>query len=241
MLVHPIDMHRHLGGSIPINTLSNLTGLHKTDVVKQYTIATPISYNKFFEKFKILDSIKWNADVLYNVILDISSEIRNDSIRATLLSVSIDKYLIAGMDISEILDTLLQSKYSAYSEIEFLLAIKYENVKIYENQIKNTDINKFLSIFKGIDFVGNEYLLRDDSFKIDLNKWHEEGKIIRAHVGEYGNEEHIRLAINQLAVNRIAHGICIKDPYLIDKALSSNISFDLCISSNYLSYNVLNL
>lgn len=238
MLMQPIDMHRHLGGSIPISTLCRLTKLSETEVYRQHTITRPISYRRFFERFSILEGIKWTGDILYNVILDISAEIKADKSRSALLSVSLDKYLKHNMSLDEILSVLKSSRTDAYSKIDYLLAVKYDDGDAIDKLNYNNYMTSFLEVFRGIDLVGDEHFL-DTCNKEDLIKpWHDNDKIVRAHVGEYGDEENVRYVIEKLNVNRIAHGICINSPDLISKAKDKNLPFDICISSNYLTSNV---
>ena len=237
---YPTDMHRHLGGSIPIKTISRLTGFSETEVYKRHTITTPISYKLFFKKFDILNSIKWNSDILYNTILDITADAKTDSARKILMSISMEKYFNNSMDISDILSVLRSAKQSAYTEIDYLLSIKYDTdlELMLKNLNHENNVNQLLDAFRGIDLVGDEHYLRFCDFSKFIPVWLESNKIVRAHVGEYGEEENIRFALDIIKANRIAHGICIRSEDLIDKALSKDIPFDICISSNYLTYNI---
>ena len=86
--------------------------------------------------------------------------------------------------------------------------------------------------------VGNEKEMKKNNLEDFISPWKNKGKIIRAHVGEYGDERNIAYAVKIIKVNRIAHGICVEDPNLISEIKDNNIPLDICISSNFLTSNV---
>jgi adenosine deaminase len=172
--------------------------------------------------------------------LDVTSEIKEDACSGALLSVSIDKYFISGMEIKQILNTLRQARNDAYAPIDFLLSLRYDSSPAMA-EILTDNINKYDGIFetfKGIDLVGNEKEMKKNNLEDFVGPWKNKGKIIRAHVGEYGDERNIAYAVKIIKVNRIAHGICVEDPNLISEIKDNNIPLDICISSNFLTSNV---
>lgn len=172
-----------------------------------------------------------------------STEIKTDTCRGALMSVSLDKYIASGMEIEQIIKTLRQARNEAYAPIDYLLSLRYdchpsmaETIRKYEN--RHDDI---FETFKGIDFVGNERQMFENDLKGFVEPWLNKRKIIRAHVGEYGDETHIAYAVKNLNITRIAHGICIKSRDLIWELIDKEIPLDVCISSNYLTGNVRHL
>jgi adenosine deaminase len=144
------------------------------------------------------------------------------------------------MDIKQILKTLQQARSDAYAPIDYLLSLRYDcspaMTKILSDHIEQYD--DIFEIFKGIDLVGNEKEMLKNDLTGFIEPWRNKDKIIRAHVGEYGDEEHIGYAVKTLKINRIAHGICVNDPNLISEIKDKNIPLDICISSNFLTSNV---
>lgn len=236
----PIDMHRHLGGSIPLDTLHRLLQIPIKDIIRDHVISTPISYARFFRKFDILEQIKWSADIIYNCILDMSAEARKDETRGILLSISLDKYLNSGMAAADIIDALTQAKRDSYLPIDYLWSFKYESQieHILSRCEYPTNNNKYKDVFSGLDFIGNENELYKNDISSLAKEWLEAKKIVRAHVGECNEEANVSYAVRKLKANRIAHGICIKSQSLIDYVVENAIPFDLCISSNYLTSNI---
>ena len=149
----------------------------------------------------------------------------------------------SGMEIKQILKTLKQARNDAYAPIDYLLSLRYDctqaMARILTDHIEQYD--DIFETFRGIDLVGNEKEMLKNDLKEFIEPWRNKSKIIRAHVGEYGDEEHISFAVKSLKVNRIAHGICVNDPNLIGEIKDKNIPLDICISSNFLTSNVKHL
>lgn len=144
------------------------------------------------------------------------------------------------MEIKQILNTLRQARNDAYAPIDYLLSLRYDCSSAMAEILTN-NINKYDSIFetfKGIDLVGNEKEMKKNDLEDFVGPWRNKDKIIRAHVGEYGDERNIAYAVKIIKVNRIAHGICVEDPNLISEIKDNNIPLDICISSNFLTSNV---
>jgi adenosine deaminase len=147
------------------------------------------------------------------------------------------------MEIKQILNTFRQAKNDAYAPIDYLLSLRYDCseaiASILTDYISQHD--DIFDIFRGIDLVGNEKAMSKNNLEDFIDPWRNKGKIIRAHVGEYGDEEHIAYAIRTLKITRIAHGICVKDPDIIGEIKDKDIPLDICISSNFLTGNVKHL
>jgi adenosine deaminase len=147
------------------------------------------------------------------------------------------------MEIKQILNTFRQAKNDAYAPIDYLLSLRYDCseaiASILTDYISQHD--DIFDTFRGIDLVGNEKTMSKNNLEDFIDPWRNKGKIIRAHVGEYGDEEHIAYAIRTLKITRIAHGICVKDPDIIGEIKDKDIPLDICISSNFLTGNVKHL
>ena len=85
----------------------------------------------------------------------------------------------------------------------------------------------------GIDLHGVEYLpLEGWAPKL----WHRaraSGLELKAHAGEFGPAPNVREAIETLGVRRIQHGTrAIEDPAVVDLAVRTGTTFDMCPISN---------
>ncbi|MEZ0216310.1 MAG: adenosine deaminase, partial [Rariglobus sp.] len=60
-----------------------------------------------------------------------------------------------------------------------------------------------------------------------------EGKVTKAHAGEFGGADRVREAIEQLGATRIQHGVrAAEDPAVVALAAERGVTFDVCPLSN---------
>lgn len=85
----------------------------------------------------------------------------------------------------------------------------------------------------GIDLHGVEYLPLEDWTPKLWAKARAAGLETKAHAGEFGPAGHVREAIEHLGTRRIQHGVrAVEDPDVLQRAIDSDATFDLCPISN---------
>jgi adenosine deaminase len=85
----------------------------------------------------------------------------------------------------------------------------------------------------GIDLHGVEYLPLESWTPKLWEKARAHGLTTKAHAGEFGPAAHVREAIEVLGVRRIQHGVrAIEDDAVVDLAIESGATFDVCPISN---------
>ncbi|WP_269522127.1 adenosine deaminase family protein [Coraliomargarita parva] len=85
----------------------------------------------------------------------------------------------------------------------------------------------------GIDLHGIEYLPLEAWTPKLWAKAQDAGLVTKAHAGEFGPSGHVREAIEVLGALRIQHGIhAIDDPDVLQLAIDSGATFDICPISN---------
>lgn len=104
------------------------------------------------------------------------------------------------------------------------------------NEIESSEIcfEKILSLnyFKAIDLVGDD-TQPVDNYKRIYRKAKEKGFILKAHVGEFGDAESIRTAVDVLELDQVQHGIAAVQSKEIMKWLAdNNIQLNICPTSN---------
>lgn len=85
----------------------------------------------------------------------------------------------------------------------------------------------------GIDVHGQEWLDLED-WAIPLwRRFKEEGKIVKAHAGEFGGPEKIYEALDRLGAERIQHGVrAVEDADLVRRLAGNGVVLDTCPISN---------
>ena len=86
----------------------------------------------------------------------------------------------------------------------------------------------------GIDLHGLETIPIQSWTKPFWERASKNGKVLKAHAGEFGPAENVLYAIKELKVRRIQHGVhASNDLDLLRLAREENVVFDLCPISNY--------
>lgn len=89
-----------------------------------------------------------------------------------------------------------------------------------------------LDFFKSIDLVGDD-TQSVDNYKNIYRKAQEHGYILKAHVGEFGNAESIRRAVEVLELDQIQHGInAVKSKETMMWLAENKIQLNICPTSN---------
>lgn len=199
----------------------------------------PYGFHRFLDKFRILDRIKWNEDLIDGSIRAICQELESELVDYCWLDFSINKYM-EPMNWHK--KEAIQFIYNAFEkyrpgQVGLILSLKYESTRASQRQyadlIEDPDV---ADCVVGIDLVGDEAYFDAEFYKPLFAKWNDAGKMTRAHVAESEQALNGSLAITELGVTNIAHGLkMVNHPEMLAQALEYDITFDLGISSNYLT------
>lgn len=134
----------------------------------------------------------------------------------------------------------LKDKYKNKIILNYDLGINREGyMKEHNYLIKKLIESK---IFNGIDLIGDELSKSLNNFKKIYKIAKNNNLVLKAHIGEYGDAKSIKKAIKILKLNEIQHGISIVNNEKIMKyAKKKNIIFNVCISSNIVLLNNINI
>lgn len=244
-----IDTHRHLGGSIPVSfvweaikrrRLRHLAeSLEEVQAAMTFTAGESPGFHRFLDKFKILDHIPWDEDLIWDSIRATCDEFKRENLDCIWLRFSINKYMdhMTWHRTDAIRFVADAFAHHLPGKVAMLLSLKYESARASQRQmaelLENPDVAKRLA---GLDLVGDEAYFDADFYAGIFKLWHGAGKILCAHVAESCEANNAALAITRLRVNQIAHGIKIttnKD--LMQMALDYDVGFDLALTSNFLT------
>ena len=88
----------------------------------------------------------------------------------------------------------------------------------------------------GLDLAGDEAHFSGLLFSGVFKEARQAGLHITVHAGEWGGAENVSEAITQLGAERIGHGVrVLEDPSVTALARERQITFEVCITSNYQS------
>lgn len=241
-----VDSHCHFGGSIPVSCIWEIIDSFELyhlassydEVLKRmtFTQSEPFGFHKFLNKFTILDDIPWSEQLISYSIRSICNQLKHNNVSYTWLDFSTNKYerflRMSRLDIIKLIYGLFEEY--ASGKVGLVLSVKYEDQdEAHKEYAKLCDNNQVLDYLVGIDLVGDESKFNKKTHVPIIESWSKSGKMVRAHVGEYGPKSNIKDAI-VAGVTNIAHGLNC-DKQIADLAISKDIYFDLGITSNFLT------
>jgi len=247
-LLH-IDTHRHLGGCIPPwwvwQTISNngwtYLGESAEEIRSSMTFSDNENYDfhRFLDKFKILDQIIWNEELIDSSIAAICRDISDEGIDFCWLDFSINKYMQSMNWHKKQAIQFIHERFNSYlpGKIGLILSLKYESTHASQRQYaKLIDDPDVVELLFGIDLVGDESYYNYQFYGPIFNEWNQAGKMTRTHASESTGFFNCYSSIRDLKVKNIAHGINIHTNYeIMSYARDMDVTFDLGVTSNYLT------
>lgn len=90
-----------------------------------------------------------------------------------------------------------------------------------------------LGFYRTIDLSGDEFAQPIDNFKSIYRLAKEHGLRLKAHVGEWGDADSVRRAVEELELDEVQHGIAAAESPAVMRFLADNrIRLNLCPTSN---------
>jgi len=241
-MVPTIDLHRHMGGSISVDTIAKIMRKNGkqmpiSDIEKRCTCRERnIGFASFLDKFTILDDLTWDEEAIDISIDQVCEDISKEGLTHAEISLSINKYVKNGAKPKDVIK-LIRRKFDWYSSeyninVKLLMALRYDSPR--ELQQLYADAAFDSGDFIGIDLIGDEMMFSEEFYRPIVEKWLFSRAVARTHVGELpGTAAHVDAAM-RIGANRIAHGIYATDDAL-KRAADNGIAFDLAIHSNLIT------
>jgi adenosine deaminase len=199
----------------------------------------PLKFHRFLDKFRILDKIKWDEELIDSSIAAICTEIKKEKLDFCWLDFSINKYMEPMSWCKKEAIRFIHDAFERHhpGKVGLILSLKYESMRASQRQYaKLIEDPEIADMLFGLDLVGDEAYFDYKFYKPIFRDWNVAGKMTRAHVAESQDANNGLDAIIHLGVNNIAHGLkMVYYQAMMDVAKERQVTFDLGISSNYLT------
>lgn len=156
-----------------------------------------------------------------------------DGINTLHMSVTMGEEEFYSNSIENLIGAIKEIHQKLAPEINFIPEIAFVSYSPIDEV--DAKLDEFLSYdyFKSMDMFGNEFAA--PSFKKVFRKAKAKGLILKAHVGEFGTEELVREAAEELELDQVQHGIAAANSKSVMRWLSDNkIQLNVCPTSNVL-------
>lgn len=242
-----VDLHRHLEGSLRIETLLELAASHgiktssKDDFYSLVQVQQddPLTFSNFLSKFQPLRLFYRSPEVISRIAYEAIEDAAKDNVRYLELRFTpVALGRVEGFPLGDVMDWVAESAQKASADFNIhtrLIASvnRHESPKLAE-EVAQLTVDRVKKGFVGLDLAGNEAEFSAKPFAPIFKEAKQNGLAITIHAGEWGGAENVREAIEDLNADRIGHGVRVleSDP-IVSLARERKTPFEVCITSNY--------
>ncbi|MAW06863.1 MAG: adenosine deaminase [Halobacteriovoraceae bacterium] len=255
--IDKVELHRHLDGSVRLNTIIDLAKKYKIDFGKDVDVNDP-DFNKKAQVLKPMNSLQevldcfWilqksliNYDAIKRVAFENVEDCFNDGISQVELRFA-PTFIAEGKKLpyDEIIEAVIDGvnegikKYSIKVGLIHIIprALSLKNSQAATDEVLKFKKGKGKDLIVGVDFADGEDFESIDQYISVTELAKNNGLGVTVHSGENTSAKHIEKTINLLKPNRIGHGIkVVEDLNVVDLALRNDIHFEVCPTSNWLT------
>ena len=242
-----IDLHRHLEGSLRLETLAEIAREHGIDLPSydldrlrpyvQFTDEEP-DFHRFLEKFKLLKRFYTTREAVKRVAYEAVIDAAADNVR--YLELRFNPAALAhaqNFPLHEVAEWVIEAVNQAHAEtgIQVRLlctAVRHDSYDLAQQVIEVAIAYRDRGIV-GVDLAGDEVHYSAMPFAPLFRSAAKHGLGITIHAGEAGGAVNVREAVELLGAQRIGHGIhAIEDSYVVQLLRRRNVTLEVCPTSN---------
>lgn len=246
-----IELHRHLEGSLRLETLSDLAQAHgicdlpSTDAEKlrPYVQVTsePWDFENFLAKFGVLRRFYTSKEAVQRIareaILDAAADnIKYMELRFNPVALSRVQNFPLDHVVEWVLETVEQTQQECGTRTCLIFQIGRDEPLEIADRIVDLAIHHLGSIVRGVDLAGDEVVYAADRFAPTFQRAKDAGLNITIHAGEAANADstaNIRTAVMSLNAQRIGHGIrAVENFNVVQLLYDRQITLEVCPTSN---------
>lgn len=240
-----IDLHRHLEGSIRINTLHEIATQHgitlparNLHALVQMQPEEELNFSTFLSKFQTLRQFYRSPEVIARITREAVEDAAADGVQLLELRFTpVALGRLQGFSAARVMDWVANSAQaaarSAGISVRLIASVnRHEPVELAE-EVARLAAERIDSGVVGLDLAGNEAHFPAAPFAGVFREARQAGLRLTVHAGEWGGPENIREAIELFAAERIGHGArVLEDPAVARLAAERGVIFEVCVTSN---------
>lgn len=244
-----IDLHRHLEGSLRLDSLLEIarhTGLEvPTGSVEalrplvQFTPHDEATARNFLSKFEVLRRFYQSPEIIQRLAYEAVADAAHDQVRYLELRFT-PAALAKQRDfrLDEVTDWVLAAVDRARAdhpglEVKLIVGVnRHEPVELAERVVQIAADRQAQGIV-GLDLAGDEINYPAEPFRGVFRAAGQAGLQLVAHAGEWTGADSVRDAIEHLGARRVGHGVrVVEDPAVMSLARERGTVFEVCLTSN---------
>jgi adenosine deaminase len=243
-----VELHRHLEGSLRLETLLDIAQKHDLDLpikdpgkfsaLVQVQEDDPNTALNFLSKFKTLRLFFRTPEIIRRITREAIADAARDNVRYLELRFTpIALGRIGGYSLADVMDWVIESTQSASIEYGILTRLiastnRHEATEIAA-EVAQLAVERRDRGIVALDMAGDEANYPAGPFLDIFREAQQDGLELTLHAGEWAGPENVVEAIWEFGVRRIGHGVRVmEDSYAVQLARDQGVIFEVCPTSN---------
>jgi adenosine deaminase len=241
-----IDLHRHLDGSVRLETVVELAAardieLPGTDVdsLRPHVVVQgrAASLMDFIGRFRFLTAILYDLDACRRVAYENVEDAQREGI--DYIELRFSPWFMSethGLDPAGVVEAVADGIKAAERDTGVRAQMIGILSRTYDTETCHRELDALLAHrdhLVALDLAGDEQRFPASRFTEHFQRARDAGLEITVHAGEVEGPESVWAAIRELGASRIGHGIhSLRDPALVEYLVEHRIGLELAITSN---------
>jgi adenosine deaminase len=242
-----IELHRHLEGSLRLETLQHLALEHGVDLPSydletlrpyvQVTDSYQPAFHNFLEKFKLLRLFYTTREAIERIAYEAVADAAADHVKYLELRFNpVALSRAQGFRLDDVIDWVCASvaRAQAHHDIiaRLIVSIKRDEPDT-AGAIVEAAIQRKEHGIVAFDISGDEVNYTLEPFVPIFRRARQAGLGLTVHAGEAGGARNVRQALELIRPERIGHGVrCIEDSDVVKLVRDSGVTLEVCPTSN---------
>jgi len=241
-----IDLHRHLDGSVRLETILELGRQHNLPLpaedvegLRPYVQVTEPQPGlmAFFARFEWMIGVLVDYDACRRIAYENVEDLRKEGLDYAELRFS--PWFMAephGLDPAGVVEAVVDGVETACRDLSYRVNLIGILSRHYGTSVAWKELSALLSQKErlvALDLAGDEAHFPGQLYVAHINRARDAGWQITAHAGEAAGPESIWQAIRDLGATRIGHAVhAVQDPLLIETMRQERIGIETSLTSN---------
>ena len=242
-----IDLHRHLEGSLRLETLLEIARQHKLNVpttdletLRPLVQVTndPANHEAFLAKFEVLRNFYRSPELIQRLVYEAVADAAEDNIKYLELRFSPQALTrVRGFPMADAADWVIASVTKAEEDFDIQVGLIVTLVRhdpVHQaRQVAEIAFERFGKGIVGLDLAGDEVKFPSRPFTPLFKEAKQVGLGITVHAGEWASAYGVREAVQDLFADRIGHGVrTLENSEILRMVRDRKTSFEVCLTSN---------
>ncbi len=242
-----IDLHRHLEGSLRLETLVEIArdfglDLPAGDVnsLRPHVQITddPPDHEVFLSKFGVLRLFYRSPEAIYKLAYEVVADAAADNIHYLELRFSPQALArVRGFELNDVTDWVITAVNQASTDcnikVGLIITLVRHEPLFQAQQVAEIAYARAGNGILGIDLAGDEVKFPPAPFIPIFKKAKDMGLGVTIHAGEWASAIGVRQAIEELYADRVGHGVrAIEDSQVLRLIQDRQIALEVCLTSN---------